>query len=179
MVGSLASFKIEHLRSFNFNVPQSNIGCFELTAQHLFLPVALPFPSCSFARMMRTALLQPMRCASRVTPRIQPQISRSTVPCSYAVVTRPVSSVHPQGIRFYSAPSGLSKDEVQGRIMDILKNFDKVWYPFGYPRCFQNSATDSYRCKMLPKYSTICHSYVLNTKSASSRTHRTSPTTWV
>ena len=29
-------------------------------------------------------------------------------------------------IRFYSAHAGLSQDEVQGRILDLLKNFDKV-----------------------------------------------------
>lgn len=31
-----------------------------------------------------------------------------------------------QAVRCYSASAGLSKDEVQGRIMDLLKNFDKV-----------------------------------------------------
>lgn len=28
--------------------------------------------------------------------------------------------------RFYSAPAGLSKEEVEGRIINLLKNFDKV-----------------------------------------------------
>ncbi|KAJ5908964.1 hypothetical protein N7495_001646 [Penicillium taxi] len=31
-----------------------------------------------------------------------------------------------QGARFYSAPAGLSKTEVEGRIVNLLKNFDKV-----------------------------------------------------
>jgi hypothetical protein len=31
-----------------------------------------------------------------------------------------------QSIRFYSAPAGLSKDEIEGRIVNLLKNFDKV-----------------------------------------------------
>ncbi|KAI9822566.1 MAG: hypothetical protein M1827_000285 [Pycnora praestabilis] len=31
-----------------------------------------------------------------------------------------------QAIRCYSAPAGLAKQEVEGRIMDLLKNFDKV-----------------------------------------------------
>jgi len=30
------------------------------------------------------------------------------------------------GIRFYSAPASLSKEEVEGRIKDLLKGFDKV-----------------------------------------------------
>jgi NADH dehydrogenase (ubiquinone) 1 alpha/beta subcomplex 1 len=32
-----------------------------------------------------------------------------------------------QAVRCYAASAGLSKDEVQGRILDLLKNFDKVW----------------------------------------------------
>ncbi|PYH51809.1 acyl carrier protein [Aspergillus niger CBS 101883] len=31
-----------------------------------------------------------------------------------------------QGVRLYSAPAGLNKDEVEGRIVNLLKNFDKV-----------------------------------------------------
>ena len=29
-------------------------------------------------------------------------------------------------IRYYSASAGLGKDEVEGRIKDLMKNFDKV-----------------------------------------------------
>ncbi|BDD60647.1 hypothetical protein MPDQ_006631 [Monascus purpureus] len=36
------------------------------------------------------------------------------------------SCVASQAIRFYSAPAGLAKDEVEGRIVNLLKNFDKV-----------------------------------------------------
>ena len=76
--------------------------------------------------MMRTVLLQSLRfAAGRVSPRSQP-ILRSVKPCSYAAVTRSIPDSRPRGIRFYSAPSGLSKEEVEGRIMDILRNFDKV-----------------------------------------------------
>jgi hypothetical protein len=35
-------------------------------------------------------------------------------------------SVYFQAIRCYAASAGLSKDEVTGRILDLLKNFDKV-----------------------------------------------------
>lgn len=31
-----------------------------------------------------------------------------------------------QGVRLYSAPAGLDKNEVEGRIVNLLKNFDKV-----------------------------------------------------
>lgn len=37
-------------------------------------------------------------------------------------------SVYFQAVRCYSASAGLSQDEVTGRIMDLLKNFDKVWH---------------------------------------------------
>ncbi|KAF2012052.1 acyl carrier protein [Aaosphaeria arxii CBS 175.79] len=35
-------------------------------------------------------------------------------------------SVYFQAVRCYAASAGLAKDEVQGRILDLLKNFDKV-----------------------------------------------------
>lgn len=35
-------------------------------------------------------------------------------------------SVYFQAVRCYAASAGLSQDEVTGRIMDLLKNFDKV-----------------------------------------------------
>lgn len=31
-----------------------------------------------------------------------------------------------QGVRLYSAPAGLNKEEAEGRIVNLLKNFDKV-----------------------------------------------------
>ncbi|EAW08070.1 acyl carrier protein [Aspergillus clavatus NRRL 1] len=31
-----------------------------------------------------------------------------------------------QGVRLYSAPAGLNKEEVEGRIVNLLKSFDKV-----------------------------------------------------
>lgn len=31
-----------------------------------------------------------------------------------------------QAVRCYASSAGLAKDEVEGRIMDLLKNFDKV-----------------------------------------------------
>jgi NADH dehydrogenase (ubiquinone) 1 alpha/beta subcomplex 1 len=31
-----------------------------------------------------------------------------------------------QAVRCYASSAGLSQDEVQGRILDLLKNFDKV-----------------------------------------------------
>lgn len=43
------------------------------------------------------------------------------------VQSKPMTpSVYFQAARCYSASAGLSQDEVTGRIMDLLKNFDKV-----------------------------------------------------
>lgn len=35
-------------------------------------------------------------------------------------------STYFQAVRCYAASAGLSQDEINGRIMDLLKNFDKV-----------------------------------------------------
>lgn len=76
--------------------------------------------------MFRTAITRALRVAARpqFTQVVRPQIAasiRQNVP-SFAVVST----------RHYSAPSGLSKEEVQGRIMDLLKNFDKVRHDHAY-----------------------------------------------
>ncbi|KAI5858081.1 putative acyl carrier protein [Tricharina praecox] len=38
----------------------------------------------------------------------------------------PAKTAYPMGVRYYSAPASLSKEEVEGRIKDLLKGFDKV-----------------------------------------------------
>ena len=40
--------------------------------------------------------------------------------------TTAAPSTFVSAVRCYSAHAGLSKDEIQGRILDLLKNFDKV-----------------------------------------------------
>ncbi|KAI1608977.1 NADH dehydrogenase 1 alpha/beta subcomplex 1 [Exophiala viscosa] len=57
----------------------------------------------------------------RQLPAFRNQISSSLLQSSRTAPSFAITS-----IRCYSAPAGLSKDEVQGRIMDLLKNFDKV-----------------------------------------------------
>ncbi|MCJ1467466.1 hypothetical protein MMC07_006091 [Pseudocyphellaria aurata] len=88
--------------------------------------------------MFRTALGQSARLASRAAVRTQMPASRTIAPCLFAMSTRFPPSTNLHGIRFYSAPAGLQKQEVQGRILDLLKNFDKVtdaskvWIPAYY-----------------------------------------------
>lgn len=76
--------------------------------------------------MLRTALFQSVRCASRLAVRTRLPVSRAIAPC-LAVKSSPTAPLtNVQASRWYSAPAGLSEQEVEGRIMDLLKNFDKV-----------------------------------------------------
>lgn len=85
------------------------------------------FKSQSLGTMIRSALLRSARCcASASAPKISAR--QFSTPFLSSVSTSRRSSVpyKAQSIRFYSAPAGLSKPEVEGRILDLLKNFDKV-----------------------------------------------------
>ncbi|EPE26958.1 ACP-like protein [Glarea lozoyensis ATCC 20868] len=78
--------------------------------------------------MFRTALLKSARSATCQAVRWSAPIARPAV--SGAFVTK--SQFAPtafQGLRCYSAAAGLKKQEVEGRIVDLLKNFDKVTDP--------------------------------------------------
>jgi len=67
--------------------------------------------------MFRTAVLR----ASRA---IRPAAIRPLAVPRLAAV--PAKTAYPIGIRYYSAPASLSKEEVEGRIKDLLIGFDKV-----------------------------------------------------
>lgn len=95
--------------------------------------------------MFRRALLSSARAAARssavrptaIAPRVTPSILRTTRQRA------PIAAF--QCLRCYSASAGLSKDEVEGRIMDLLKNFDKVSGPFrpGKPGLTGMKVTDA------------------------------------
>ena len=57
-------------------------------------------------------------------------VARSSIPASYSILSSSYPSNRFKGVRSYSAPAGLSKNEVEGRIMDLLRNFDKVCVVF-------------------------------------------------
>ncbi|MCJ1246539.1 Acyl carrier protein, mitochondrial [Trapelia coarctata] len=76
--------------------------------------------------MFRSAIIQSARCTSKITTRSSTQIPRSIAPSAYAILSRSSPSTRFQPARCYSAPAGLSRQEIEGRIMDLLKNFDKV-----------------------------------------------------
>lgn len=57
-------------------------------------------------------------------PRCQASIAR---PARAFVQAKQITpAAYFQAVRSYASSAGLSQDEVQGRIMDLLKNFDKV-----------------------------------------------------
>ena len=76
--------------------------------------------------MLRTAAVRALRAAAALA--VRRQVSNTRPQTLHALLRpsrfAPVTAI--PSIRCYSAPSGLAKDEVQGRIMDLLKNFDKV-----------------------------------------------------
>ncbi|KAK4922996.1 mitochondrial acyl carrier protein [Elasticomyces elasticus] len=76
--------------------------------------------------MFRTALLRSARCAMQASTRQQAPIARkiTTAPLRPSKQFVPASSFN--AVRCYSPHAGLGEDEVQGRILDLLKNFDKV-----------------------------------------------------
>lgn len=77
--------------------------------------------------MLRSAIVRSLRASvpRAVKPQAAFQIRSSPVarPAQFA----PRFAF--QAVRFYSAPAGLGKDEVEGRIVNLLKNFDKVRQP--------------------------------------------------
>jgi NADH dehydrogenase (ubiquinone) 1 alpha/beta subcomplex 1 len=76
--------------------------------------------------MFRTALLKSARQIALAAPKTQASIARPVARSSLFQKAQIAPSARFQAIRCYAASAGLSKDEVQGRILDLLKNFDKV-----------------------------------------------------
>ncbi|KAJ4303759.1 mitochondrial acyl carrier protein [Kalmusia sp. IMI 367209] len=76
--------------------------------------------------MFRTALVRSARQAVRAAPRWQAPIARPVARSSLFQAKQITPSARFQAVRCYASSAGLSKDEVEGRIMDLLKNFDKV-----------------------------------------------------
>merc|ERR1712130_1043701 len=87
----------------------------------------LPYHSQLLAvTMFRTAVLRSVRCAAQASTRVQrPAVQTAfRAPFVQSRISTPATSI--SAIRSYASSSGLSQDEVTGRILDLLKNFDKV-----------------------------------------------------
>ncbi|KAK5070524.1 mitochondrial acyl carrier protein [Lithohypha guttulata] len=79
--------------------------------------------------MFRAAAARALRVAARPQFTQQINLVRPQIAASLLRNSQTTPSLLIPSIRFYSAPAGLSREEVQGRIMDLLKNFDKVEDP--------------------------------------------------
>lgn len=90
----------------------------------------------AIVRSLRASVPRTVRAAA---PRIQ--ITPAVRPAQFVPV------FNAQTPRFYSAPASLSKEEVEGRIVNLLKNFDKVCTAcrFGY-----NSNTNIFGANRFP-----------------------------
>ncbi|EXJ89710.1 NADH dehydrogenase (ubiquinone) 1 alpha/beta subcomplex 1 [Capronia epimyces CBS 606.96] len=75
--------------------------------------------------MFRAGAVRALYAATRTQVPRQLPAFRTQISASLLRSSLVAPSVVVPSIRCYSAPSGLSKEEVQGRIMDLLKNFDK------------------------------------------------------
>lgn len=73
--------------------------------------------------MFRSAVL---RCARQASIRASRPITQGVVRPAFSVTRNAAPAASIPSLRFYSAHAGLAKDEVEGRILDLLKNFDKV-----------------------------------------------------
>ncbi|TVY49207.1 Acyl carrier protein, mitochondrial [Lachnellula occidentalis] len=75
--------------------------------------------------MFRTVLLRSARSAACQAVRRSSPIARPAVASSFVKQSQFAPSAF-QAARCYSAAAGLEKPEVEGRIIDLLKNFDKL-----------------------------------------------------
>ena len=96
-----------------------------------------PFsPSFSYFLVALRVIFSPIMFRSAIVRSLRAAAPRAAVktPAPFQIRSSPLAVRTPQftpgfvsqSIRCYSAPAGLSKDEVEGRIVNLLKNFDKV-----------------------------------------------------
>jgi len=78
--------------------------------------------------MFRSAIIRSARSAASQPARQSAVIARFAASSSFVTKSQFIPSAF-QAVRCYSASSALPKTEVEGRIIDLLKNFDKVSDP--------------------------------------------------
>ena len=104
------------------------------------------------SNMIRAAFFKSTRCASRSLARTPLPTPRAIAPCLSLRSTGFTPVPRCSGIRSYSAPAGLSKPEVEGRIIDILKNFDKVGATVPRKRLWANLSKSRSRIRQRHRY---------------------------
>ncbi|WPH00334.1 Hypothetical protein R9X50_00315900 [Acrodontium crateriforme] len=85
-----------------------------------------PYTRHHTVNMFRTAIVRSARCAAQAATRVQrPVIQRAIrAPFVQSRISTPATAF--SAVRCYASSSGLAQEEVTGRIIDLLKNFDKV-----------------------------------------------------
>lgn len=105
-----------------------------------FNPSFPPLSWYSFTLFRSTAVALPIyqvnMFRSAIVRSLRASVPRAAVktPAPFQIRSSPIAGRAPQftpcfvsqSVRLYSAPAGLSKNEVEGRIVNLLKNFDKV-----------------------------------------------------
>lgn len=94
--------------------------------QRPLLLVPDPRITSPFVKMLRTGAVKALQAITRTQVPRQLPAFRSRISSSYLQSSQIAPAFAVPSIRCYSASAGLTKPEVQGRIMDLLKNFDKV-----------------------------------------------------
>lgn len=102
--------------------------------------------------MFRTAILRSARGAARSVTRWQAPIARPVVPTLRAQSRQQLPAACFQAVRCYSAGGALNRDEAEGRILDLLKNFDKVCALERSLRQASDLANAHCRFKTRPRY---------------------------
>jgi NADH dehydrogenase (ubiquinone) 1 alpha/beta subcomplex 1 len=69
--------------------------------------------------MFRSAIVRSLRASA-------PRVIKTPAPFQVRSSIAAIPQFTPFQTRLYSAPAGLSKTEAEGRIVNLLKNFDKV-----------------------------------------------------
>ncbi|EME80910.1 uncharacterized protein MYCFIDRAFT_61135 [Pseudocercospora fijiensis CIRAD86] len=79
--------------------------------------------------MFRTALLRSARCVAQSSTRVAQPAVRTYIRSPFVTSRISTPATRIAAVRCYASASGLRQEEVTGRILDLLKNFDKVQDP--------------------------------------------------
>jgi hypothetical protein len=133
--GTDHNFDLQRRRSLHFpaTLPTQTPSLYPLSTLYNTLDI-----------MFRTALLRSARCAVQASARAQqPAVRRAIVtPFVTSRTSTPAFSI--SAVRSYASGSGLGQEEVTGRIMDLLKNFDKVRGMKTWMRMYGGACTDTF-----------------------------------
>ena len=77
-------------------------------------------------KMLRSAAGRSLRCACRVSTRTSAVLIRAAAPRIRMAITGISPTFNTLSSKQYSSSSGLEEKEIEGRIMNVLKKFDKV-----------------------------------------------------